>query len=563
MSVKTTFSIRGRNPDVLTCIANLSNDEVFTPPEFANRMLDTLAAAWAASNGGEDVFSNSQIKFLDPFTKSGVFLREITSRLVKGLESAIPNLDDRVDHILTKQVFGIGVTELTSQLSRRSLYCSKSANGEHSIAKSFTKPDGNIWFERTEHVWAGGTPSGLKVMNDKGETVDQLLGEKCKMCGASKTSLDRGTDFETHAYALLHTDDIKNFISEIFGEDMHFDVIIGNPPYQLDDGGFGASAAPIYNKFVDNAKALDPRLLCMVIPARWFVGGKGLDSFREEMLNDHRIRAIHDFPDSSDVFPGVQIKGGVCYFLWDRDNAGECTVTTNYRDAASSEAVRPLLEQGADVFIRYNEAVPILKKVVSAHSGAKDGSIRLPQPESFQEIVSARKHFGIPTNFRGTEKEAAGDIVIFQNGGTAFTSRAKVERNSQDIDAWKIFISRAYGAGENFPHQILGKPIKGKPGTACTETYMVIGPFKSESETANAVSYLQTRLLRFLVLLHKPTQDATQSVYSFVPMQDFSESWTDEKLYKKYQITGAEQVFIESLVRAMDLESGESDAQID
>ena len=554
MSVKTTFSIRGRNPDVLTCIANLSNDEVFTPPEFANKMLDSVASVWASSNGGEDIFSNPEIKFLDPFTKSGVFLREITSRLTKGLEEAIPDLNNRVDHILTKQVFGIGVTELTSQLSRRSLYCSKLANGEHSIAKSFTKPDGNIWFERTEHVWAGGTPSGLKIMNDEGETVDQLIGEKCKMCGASKTSLDRGEDFETHAYALLHTEDINNLISEIFGEDMHFDVIIGNPPYQLDDGGFGASAAPIYNKFVDNAKALDPRLLCMVIPARWFAGGKGLDDFRSEMLNDSRLRVIEDFPDASTVFPGVSIKGGVCYFLWDRDNRGQCQVRTNNVAFSDSSLTRPLLESGADVFIRYNEAVPILKKVIAVHNGNNLGSVALQETDAFQTIVSSRKHFGIATNFRGHSVRSAEDLVLYQNGGVSFYPRSNVEKNRQDIDAWKVFVPIA-GSGSNvFPDPIIGKPFVGEPGTISTETYNLIGPVKSEVEAQNLISYMKTKLMRFLVLLHKPTQHTAKGVYAFVPMQDFSESWSDEKLYEKYGLTPEEQGFVESLIRTMEID---------
>jgi hypothetical protein len=319
MSEQASFSMRGRNPDVLTCIANLSNDEVFTPPAFANKMLDTLEAAWAKNHGGANLWADKSAKFLDPFTKSGVYLREITSRLTKGLAVEIPNLGERVDHILTKQVFGVGITHLTSLLARRSLYCSKHADGEHSIAKSFTNDAGNIWFERLEHTWVEG---------------------KCKYCGASRQTLDRGHELETHAYALIHTDDIKARIAELFGDDMQFDVIIGNPPYQLDDGGYGTSAAPIYHLFVEQAKKLEPRYLSLVIPARWFAGGKGLDEFREAMLTDNRLRSIDDYLSAADVFPGVGLKGGVCNFLWDRDNPGRCRVTTHFRLYRISSGLR-------------------------------------------------------------------------------------------------------------------------------------------------------------------------------------------------------------------------------
>ncbi|WP_148923684.1 Eco57I restriction-modification methylase domain-containing protein, partial [Oceanicella actignis] len=254
MSMQATFALRGRNPDVLSCIANLSNDEVFTPPEFANRMLDTLAEAWAADNGGANLWADSSVRFLDPCTKSGVFLREITRRLVKGLESQIPDLQERVDHILTKQVFGIGITRLTAMLARRSVYCSKHATGPHSIAKGFGSDDGDIWFERTEHTWVNG---------------------RCKFCGASQSTYDRGEGMETHAYAFIHTDDIKARMAELFGGDVQFDVIIGNPPYQLASDG-GTRDVPIYHKFVEQAKALQPRYLTMVIPSRWMAGGLGL-----------------------------------------------------------------------------------------------------------------------------------------------------------------------------------------------------------------------------------------------------------------------------------------------
>ena len=254
------FRLGNRNPDVLTCIANLSNDEVFTPPDLANRMLDCVADAWSDAHDGASLWSDPSVRFLDPFTKSGVFLREATARLVGGLEDQIPDLQERVDHVLTKQMFGIGVTRLTSLIARRSLYCSKWANGKHSVARSFDTEDGNVWFERTEHTWEGGTDWVLTADAD-GNRMKRFTDGRCRFCGASQKSLDRPSDLETHAYEFIHTDDIKARVAELFGEEMQFDVIIGNPPYQLADGGQGASAVPIYNKFVEQAKALEPRLL--------------------------------------------------------------------------------------------------------------------------------------------------------------------------------------------------------------------------------------------------------------------------------------------------------------
>lgn len=534
MSEQVSFTLRGRNPDVLTCIANLSNDEVFTPPELANRMLDTLAQAWAADHAGADLWTNRSVKFLDPFTKSGVFLREITNRLVKGLAEEIPDLQDRVNHVLTKQVFGIGITRLTSLLARRSLYCSKWANGPHSVGKGFSDESGNIWFERTEHTWVDG---------------------KCTYCGASKEAMDRGADLETHAYAFIHTDNIKTRMAELFGEDMQFDVIVGNPPYQLNDGGYGTSAAPIYQLFVDQAKQLEPRYLSMIIPARWFAGGKGLDEFRESMLSDDRLRSIDDYLSASDVFPGVGLKGGVCYFLWNRDHRGECQVSTHFKDWPVSTATRPLQEDGADVFIRFNEGLSILKKVIAKES-EKSTSLVLPAKKRFDVLVSSLRPFGFRTFFRGRKTKKNDDVTIYQNGGTAFVQRAEVETGGELIDSWKIYIGRAApgtGNRDTYPHRILSTPFIGEPGSICSETYLCIGPFDTKAEAENALSYLTCRLTRLLILLHKPSQDTTRKVYTFVPKQDWSCPWTDADLYAKYGITQAEIDFIEKVVRPMDV----------
>ena len=320
MIQQASFALRSRNPDVLTCIANLSNDEVFTPPEFANRMLDTLAEAWAAAKDGANIWADQTVKFLDPCTKSGVFLREITSRLNKGLEPEIPDLQKRVDHILTRQVFGIGITQITSLLARRSVYCSKHAAGKHSIVKSFTSDDGNIWFRRLKHTWDG---------------------DKCRYCGAGKSVFNRAVGLETHAYAFIHTDNIKTRLAEIFGGNMQFDVIIGNPPYQMKGGAGGSSDSSIYHLFVEQAMKLDPRFLSMVIPSRWLAGGRGMDEFRKSMLTGGHISHLVDYTKMSTAFPGVDFEGGVGYFLWDgiikaTANIVSCLETNSSRRSLAS-----------------------------------------------------------------------------------------------------------------------------------------------------------------------------------------------------------------------------------
>jgi hypothetical protein len=536
MNEQVSFTLRGRNPDVLTCIANLSNDEVFTPPELANRMLDKVAEVWSKDHKGADLWADRNVKFLDPCTKSGVFLREITSRLTLGLAKEFPDLQKRVNHILTKQVFGIGVTRLTSLLARRSVYCSKHAQGKHSIAKAFKNDAGNIWFERTEHDWANG---------------------KCSFCSASQAALDRGADRESHAYAFIHTQDIKARMAELFGANMQFDVIIGNPPYQLNDGGYGTSAAPIYQMFVEQAKALEPRYLSMIIPARWFAGGKGLDEFRESMLADDRLRSIDDYLTASDVFPGVGLKGGVCYFLWNRDHRGKCKVATHFKDWPVSTANRRLLEDGADVFIRFNEGLSILKKVVEVET-KQSASVELPEKKRFDQLVSSRKPFSLETTFKGNKTKRAGDVLIYQNGGTGFVARDTIPSGENLIDKWKIYIGRAApgtGNKDTYPHRIISTPFVGEPGSICSETYLCIGPFESKDEAESALSYLTCRLTRLLILLHKPSQDTTRKVYTFVPTQKWNKPWTDEDLYVKYGITEGEIAFIEQVVRPMDLSS--------
>jgi Eco57I restriction-modification methylase len=518
MREQAGFALRARNPDVLTCIANLSNDEVFTPPEFANRMLDILADAWAADNEGADIWADKSVKFLDPASKSGVFLREITSRLTDGLLDEIPGLEERVDHILTKQVFGIGITHLTSLLARRSVYCSKYANGTHSVAKSFRTKDGNIWFERVEHSWAGG---------------------KCRHCGASQKTLDRGEGLETHAYAFIHTDDIKARIAELFGDDMQFDVIVGNPPYQLSTDGYGNQARPIYHQFVEQAKRLDPRFLVMVTPARWFSGGMGLTAFRESMLSDRRMRNIVDYPKLYEGFPGVKIRGGISYFLWSRDHDGPCEIQTIWDGQPTGPAVARYLD-AYDVLIRRNESVPILEKV------------RAKAEQTLR--VSSQKPFGLATNFKGRPSSAGmtEPVRLFANQRIDWVERSEITVNTAWIDEWKVLMTRIQGTSAAVETKFLSKPIIAEPGTACTETYLVAGHFDTEAEATNCAKYLRTRFVRFLVSLRKSTQDALKPVYAFVPDLPPDQEWTDAKLYERYGLTEDEIAFIESHIAEHD-----------
>lgn len=537
---KAHLALPSHNPDVLTCIANLSNDEVFTPPEMANKMLDMLATAWAEANGGAELWADPTVTFLDPFTKSGVFLREIVRRLTDGLASSIPDLNERVDHVLTRQVYGIAITELTGYLARRSVYCSKYANGPHSVAKSFTAEDGNIWFQRTEHAWGGGKRE-FRIDPLTGAEIAIFTKRRCTYCGANEEDYGRGAELETHAYALIHTDNVKARTAELFGEDMQFDVIIGNPPYQLSDGGYGTSAAPIYQMFVEKALELDPRFAVFVTPSRWFAGGKGLDEYRKKMLSDHRMHRIVDYPKLYEAFPGVKIRGGVSYFLWDRNYDGPCTVQTVWDGKPVGEPVARYLD-AFDVLVRRNEAIPILEKV------------RAKQEPTLSSRVSSGKPFGLRTFFHGkdTPRGINDPVRLFGSRKVSWVDRSDIPLNDGWIDDWKVLMTAVQGTSAAVETKFLSKPILAEPGTACTETYLVAGRFPTEEEATRYSLYLRTRFVRFFISLRKSTQHATRDVYAFVPDVPLDRDWTDVLLYERYGLTAEEIAFIESQVAAHD-----------
>lgn len=490
------------NPDVLDCLANLSSDEVFTPIKVAEKMIDLLP---------QKLFSNPKTTFLDPACKTGVFLREIVKRLDKGLETIIPDRQERINHILTKQIFGLPITHLTGLLSRRSVYCSKEANGEFSVCSDFKDEIGNIIFHELKHDFHNGS---------------------CKVCGASQSQYDRDDNLEQYAYSFIHTE-----INKTIFKKMKFDVIISNPPYQLNDGGAGASAKPIYHLFVQAAKKLNPRYIVMIIPSRWFSGGKGLDKFRKEMIEDTRMAKLVDYYNAKELFPAVEIKGGVCYFLWNKQHKKECEIETHItNDDKPEKSTRFLKYKDANIFIRNAISLSILEKVASL------------KETTFNTIVSTRKPFGLPTNFTDFEDtKFSKSIKIYANQQQGYVNRNIIEVHKDWINKIKVLAPKVWGIGNATSDWI--KPFIAEKDSVCTETYLVIGPMENMTMAKNLISYTQTKFFHLLVSIAKITQDAPQGVYQFVPLQDFSKSWTDEELYKKYKLTEDEISFIENLIK--------------
>lgn len=450
--------MKNYNPDVLTCLANLSNDEVFTPPVVVNRMLDLLPA---------ELWRNPDARFLDPVSKTGVFLREIAKRLMEGLSERIPDRQQRADHIFTRQLFGLAITELTALLSRRSVYCSKQANGPYSVCTAFHDADGNIRFRSTEHSWQNG---------------------RCRYCGASREVYDRDDTLESHAYEFIHTEN-----PETIFPDMKFDVIIGNPPYQLEVGIEKDNyAIPLYHKFIQQAKKLRPRFISMIIPSRWFAGGRGMDDFREEMLHDTRLQILVDYPNAADCFPGIDLSGGVCYFLWNSEYNGICKIVSNRGKDYQSTMNRPLLEPGNDTFIRFNEAIPIIRKIIAY------------KEPTFDSLVSPQTPFGIVSSFKDySDKPFEESIAIYTVNGIKYIREDQVSKNRQWISPYKVFISKSYGERGAYPYRFLAKPFIGTPRSCCTQTYLMIGPFNTSIECENVISYINTRFFRFCIMQKK------------------------------------------------------------
>lgn len=499
-------------PDVLSCLANLSNDEVFTDPEVVNNMLDMLP---------QELFSDPNTKFLDPACKTGVFLREIAKRLLVGLEPIYPDLQERIDHIFHEQLYGIAITELTSLLSRRSLYCSKYPNGPYSITK-FDNSEGNIRFKKIKHTWING---------------------KCKYCGIGKDTIlgeeNRGETLESHAYEWIHT--LK--VEEIFN--LKFDVIISNPPYAQDTAGAGRQAKPIYNQFVEQSKKLKPRYISMIIPSRWFAGGMGLDDFRLQMMGDKHITKIVDYTNSKDCFPGISVSGGVCYFLWEKEKEDDC-VFTNITNNEKDTIKRPLNE--FSTLVRYNKAVSIIHKIQNENE------------EKIENIISSLMPYGLSTSYRGSKVLKTGDLKLHSSDGISYINRNEISKGYDTVDSYKILVSKtsaehAGEPGKDGKFRVIPTSMKVLgPSEVCTHSYFVIGNWNNRKTAENALSYLKTKFVRFLMLLSISGFGLSKLVFSFVPNQNFDKSWTDEELYIKYNLSEDEITFIESLIKPFSSE---------
>lgn len=324
---------------------------------------------------------------------------------------------------------------------------------------------------------------------------------------------------------------------------MKFDVIIGNPPYQLGSDG-GTRDVPIYNHFVEQAKKLNPRYLSMIIPSRWMASGLGLSEFRQTMLNDRHIRKLVDYPVASEVFSGVEIKGGVCYFLWERDMEGDCAVTTIRGDEVIGPVDRKLDEY--DILVRDSRALNILRKVQNKNE------------PSITEILSVDKEFGWTSNFTGFhEEQNKGDVALYfiRRGkrGNGWISRDEIIKSSNLVDTWKVLIPQAGSdGGQKLPDLVLGKPMIVSSPSVCTQSFLFF--YVQSAEEARSIdSYLRTRFFRFLVSLRKITQHATRSTYTWVPQQKWDRNWTENELYQKYDITKDEIAFIETMISPMEL----------
>lgn len=560
--------------DILETITNVGNDEVFTPRKTCDMMLDSLP---------EEVWHNPLYRWLNPATKNGIFEREIALRLDKGLENVIPNKEERRKHILQNMIFSIGQTKFTSNVARRTLYYCSQANRKcdglkapdghyvngYSIGNGawFDDEEGNIKTPCTDHEYIDA--NGKKMPSTC--NGDDRKKYKCKYCGiAGDSKYNDANQREKYAYELVHINHLvlpRYMQDKFFGGDrkMKFDIIIGNPPYQLslgNSGGNSSKSKAIYHLFISQAIALSPKYLCMIVPSRWMTKTtEGIpDEWVDGILKDKRFVLLHDYVDEHECFPNNNIEGGVCYFLWDRDSKEyNCKYVIHNQDKTTQVRTGKLDNLNCGIVIRDTECQKIIKKVQDV-----DGQYYLDEKNNFSSMVSPKDFFTnketLTSSWTGYKTEQKGEynIKYYLNKNIhkipfGFVKLDDVSKNHASIPLYKVYIPAALG--DNY--QVLGRPFVGESNSVCSQTYLVIGydPEKhnfTKEQCKNICSYITTKFFRYLVAIKKKTQNGPRGVYQFVPLQDFNESWSDEKLYKKYNLTSDEIALIEKTIKGLN-----------
>lgn len=537
------------NFDILETINNVGNDEVFTPVNVCQQILDLLPP---------EVWSNPDLKWLNPFDKNGVFLREIALRLDLGLIKWESDVEKRRKHILQNMIFSIGLTKFTSQVSRRTVYYCSHAN------RSF---DGNVDQD-------GNSINGYAIGNgqwfdtEQGNILTPITDHsfkkgKCIYCGTFEKNKD-GTpgkyadskQLEHYAYEFIHVDDLEKHLQKRFfgGKKMKFDIIIGNPPYQISDGGgTGDSAKPIYQLFIQQAKMLKPNHIVMIIPSRWMKGGKGLDSFREEMISDTHLRVLHDYEDAKEIFPGFNIDGGVCYFDWDIEYNGKVDYFTHKLGGEETiHSKRYLKSKGSNKIIRDPRQLSIVEKT---HNFDKFSSIVMARnPYGFSsDFFNRPKNYGfdsIPLNPTNNSVRIFG--IIGKKGGAkriiGFIDRDLVTLNTSEIDKYKLFFSKAYMTTSTIPPEI----IIGEPGDICTETFLQIGSFATKNEALSCLSYIKTKFFRALLFFNRHSLNISRESFDLIPLKIFNQTFKDNDLYKEFNLSDESVEYIELTIKDME-----------
>ena len=494
LSKDESLSVEQRAVNALDRFSRISGSEVVTPQRICRDMINNIGLDEIVdliNNGG---------KILDIAGKTGEFPFAIYTLL-----------KDRVNHnTLRKAVYTIPTSSITYEFTR-------------------------LIYEILDFE--------LSNIADKFTSYDLL-----------STDESGNIDYESLSKVITQSkpfSDIKLYDEVPEGdENVNFDVIIGNPPYQVSDGGAQASAKPIYNNYVELAKTISPKYITLVMPTRWYAGGKGLDDFRKAMFEDTTIQELHDYLHPEEVFPDTNNRGGICYVLWNKEyNNSETPITITNHEGRGKISIsnRNLRFRDSDLFLRYGEAISIIEKVVP------EGT------DTLNNYISAAKAFGFRTffindpRFRNTTDGLNDPIKCYGRGNKiGYVERDEIRSHTEWIDKWKVFVPESNNIGTELNDDNQNSFV-GTPQTICTETFLVVGAELelTERTAANLSMYLKTKFARFLHSMAKISQHGTAKTYIFVPLQDFTRQWEDADLYAKYNLTEEEIAFIESTIKPM------------